>query len=204
MAVRKGVAAVAMAAVVALGLASCSDGAGDDPPAAVDSTASESPSASLTPTVPLPESTPSIEPATGPRLEVFDVRVNGLPRWQQNNDTPFVDTALGRTGSLTLSVKSTYGEKTSLRQAERFFWQGNGTKKPRGYRSRDSVVMGGLTASYYTYEDNLARAHVVTTVDSGRIVKVEVRFFYSVPVERHQELLDSIIASYESPRMRTS
>jgi hypothetical protein len=203
MAVRRNAAAAVVSAVVAVaaaaGLAGCS-GAGDDPAASGSGGASESPSESpsLTPTVELPESTPSGEPATGARLDVDGVRINAPARWKQDFDTLFVDTAVGRQGSLLLSVASTSGEQFSLRQAERYFWERN--KQPENYEAQDSVVMGGINAGYYTYGDRAIDSHVVTTWDSGYVVKVELRLFPRIPEDRQLEILDSVIASYESPR----
>jgi hypothetical protein len=200
MAVRRNAAAAVVSAVVAVaaGLAGCS-GAGDGPDAAGGGAASESPSEtpSLTPTVELPESTPSAEPATGPQLDVNGVRVNAPAGWKQTNDTIVVDTAVGGGGSMLLSVASTNGDQLSLRQAERYFWNGG---KPEGYRAQDGVVMGGVNAGYYTYGDRDDAAHVVTTWDAGYVVKVDVRFDDRLSADRQREMLDSIIASYGSPR----
>lgn len=203
MAVRINATAAVVSAVVAVaaatGLAGCS-GAGDDPGDSGGGAASESPSEtrSLTPTVELPESTPSAEPATGARLAVEAIRINAPARWKQTFDTIVVDTARGREGSLLLSVVSTGGEQLSLRQAERYFWNRN--KKPEGYEAQDSVVMGGVNAGYYTYGDRYIDSHVVTTWDAGYVVKVELRLFPRMPEDRQREILDSVVASYESPR----
>lgn len=201
MAVRSNAAAVVVSAVVAVatGLAGCS-GAGDDADDPGGSAASESPSetSSLTPTVELPESTPSAEPATGPRLAVEAIEINAPARWRQTYDTIVVDTADGREGTMLLSVGETGGEQLSLRQAERYFW--NLGKRPKGYQAQDTVVMGGITAGYYTYGDRDIDSHVVTTWDSGYVVKVEVRLFPGMPEDRQREILDSVIASYTSPR----
>jgi hypothetical protein len=203
MAVRSNATAAVVSAVMAVamtaGLAGCS-GAGGDPGASGSGAASESPSESpsLTPTVELPESTPSAEPASGPRLAIGDIRVNAPARWKQEFDTIVVDTAVGREGSLLLSVASTSGEQLSLRQAERYFWDRN--KQPENYEAQDGVVMGGINAGYYTYGDRDIDSHVVTTWDAGYVVKVELRLFPRMPEDRQREVLDSVIASYESPR----
>jgi len=193
------VVSAAAAVVMAAGLTGCS-GAGDDPGASGGGAASESPSESpsLTPTVELPESTPDVEPASGPRLDVNGVRVNAPAGWKQTYDTPVVDTAVGGGGSMMLSVASTSGDQLSLRQAERYFW--NEDKRPEGYRAQDPVVMGNINAGYYTYGDRDDVSHVVTTWDAGYVVKVDVRFDDRMPADRQREMLDTIIASYESPR----
>lgn len=206
MAERNNAAAAVVSAVLAvtaaMGLAGCS-GDGDDPGASGASgggAASESPSQSpsLTPTVELPESTPRAEPATGSQLDVNGIRVNAPARWKQVFDTIVVDTARGRDGSMLLSVASTSGDQLSLKQAERYFW--NLGKRPEGYEAQDTLVMGGLTAGYYTHGDRDIDSHVVTMWDSGYIVKVELRLFPRVPEDRQREMLDSVIATYESPR----
>ncbi|WP_460691340.1 hypothetical protein [Nocardioides flavus (ex Wang et al. 2016)] len=187
----------AMALTMAAGLSGCS-GAGDGPSASGTGGASESPSESpsLTPTVELPESTPSAEPASGPRLAVGEIRVNAPARWKQDYDTVVVDGAVGREGSLLLSVASTSGEQLSLRQAERYFWNRN--KQPENYEAQDGVVMGNINAGYYTYGDSSIDAHVVTTWDAGYVVKVELRFYPRIPQDRQREIVESVIASYES------
>lgn len=200
MAVRRNAAAALVSAVVAVvALAGCS-GAGDDPGGSGGGAAGESPSESpsLTPTVELPESTPSAEPATGPRLVVGGIGIHAPARWRQSYDTIVVDTAEGREGTMLLSVGETSGEQLSLRQAERYFW--NLGKRPRGYEAQDTVVMGGVTAGYYTHGDRDIDSHVVTTWDSGYVVKVEVRFYPGMPEDRQREILASVLASYESPR----
>jgi hypothetical protein len=200
MAVRDSAAAAVVSAVVALAALTGCSGGGDDPGGPGGGAASESPSESpsLTPTVELPESTPSARPATGPRLAVAGIGIHAPARWRQTYDTIVVDTARGREGTMLLSVGETSGQQLSLRQAERYFW--NRGKRPKRYEAQDTVVMGGITAGYYTHGDRDIDSHVVTTWDSGYVVKVEVRFYPWMPEDRQREILASVLASYESPR----
>ena len=155
---------------------------------------SESPSPSPSQSIVLPDPTPTVEPASGPRLEVEGLRVNAPAKWAQIYDTIFSDAAQGPSGGVLLTVVA--HEQVSLKAAERFFWDSK--KPPRGYERRGTLVMGGLTANYHTAPDGkYSTAHVVSLWDSGYIVKLQVSLDKVVPTERQQEILASVVASYE-------
>jgi hypothetical protein len=179
-------------------LAGC--GGGDEPDPSGGATTSESSTEqpSPSPSASLPESTPTPEPATGPTLDVNEIRVNAPEKWKQTYDTIFVDTAQGRRGGVMLSVVATDGEQLSLRAAERFFWEG---ERPEGYESQDTLVMGGVTASYYTARSGKhSTEHVVSMWDVGYVVQVGLTVDKGMAAESQRELLDSVVASYQSPR----
>ncbi len=188
-----------MAAVLVLG--GCGGGgAGGDEESAGSGAESASPTTSppASPSVPLPEPTPTVEPATGDALEVDGIRVRAPKGWKQTYDTIFVDVAQGRDGAVMLSVAAS--PQLPLRAVERYFW--NRGKKPEGYTSQDTLVVGGLTAYYYTAGDRFDDSHVATLYDSGSVIKVQVRFDRETPDKRQEELFASVLASYGSPRTR--
>ena len=206
-------AALAVSIMTVLALGACGSDGGTDPSGAeTSSTATtdsptDAPSESLTasPTEPLlvPEAE-AVEPASGPRLDVSDIRVNVPEGWKQTFDSVVVDTALGRvdgkSGGALLSVVATGGDVLTPKQAERYFWPHG--RKPQNYKKQDDVLMGGLTSGYYTSGDKYYDVHAVTLWEDNHVTKVEVRFDPRVPGDKQQELFESIIASYSSPRMR--
>jgi hypothetical protein len=206
-------AAVAVSILTVLALGACGSDGGTDggSDASGTETSSTSPSddaaETLTPspTEPLlgPEAEP-VEPASGPRLDVSDIRVNVPKGWQQTFDSVVVDTALGRvdgkSGGVLLSVSPTGGDVLTPKQAERYFWKPG--QKPPNYEKQDDVLMGGLTSGYYTARDKYYDMHAVTLWEDNHVTKVQLNFDPKVPDEVQQELFQSVVASYSSPRMR--
>jgi hypothetical protein len=206
----RGTAAVAVSIVTVLALGACgSDDGGTDASGAETTSTSptDDPTDTLTPspTEPLlvPESE-TAEPASGPRLDVSDIRVNIPKGWFQNFDSFVVDSALGRvdgrSGGVLLSVSPTGGDVLTPKQAERYFWKPG--EKPPNYEKQDDILMGGLTCGYYTARDKYDDIHVATLWEDNHVTKVQVSFDRRVPDEVQQELFQSVVASYSSPRMR--
>jgi hypothetical protein len=206
----RGTAAVAVSIVTVLALGACgSDDGGTDPSGTETSSTSptDDPTDTLTPSPTEPLLVPeaeTVEPASGPRLEVDDIRVNVPKGWQQTFDSVVVDTALGRvdgkSGGALLSVSPTGGDVLTPKQAERYFWKRG--QKPPNYEKQDDVLMGGLTSGYYTARDKFYDMHAVTLWEDNHVTKVQLNFDPKVPDEVQQELFQSVIASYSSPRMR--
>jgi len=206
---RRGTAAVAVAmAMLALGACGSDDG-GTGPSGTETSSTSptDAPTDTLTPSPTEPLLVPeaeTVEPASGPRLDVSDIRVNVPKGWQQTFDSVVVDSALGRvdgkSGGMLLSVVATGGDVLTPKQAERYFWPHG--KKPPNYEKQDDVLMGGLTAGYYTARDRFYDMHAVTLWEDNHVTKVQLDFDLDVPDKVQQELLQSVIASYSSERMR--
>ncbi len=200
--------AVSLAAVLALG-ACASDDEGTDPSGTETSSTSptdsptDTPTASPTEPLLVPEGE-TVEPASGPRLDVSDIRVNIPQGWKQTFDSVVVDSALGRvdgkSGGVLLSVVATGGDVLTPKQAESYFWTRG--RKPKNYQKQDDVLMGGLTSGYYTARDKFYDMHAVTLWEDNHVTKVQLDFDLEVPDEVQQELLQSVIASYSSPRMR--
>jgi hypothetical protein len=206
----RGIAAVAVSMVTVLALGACgSDDGGTDPSGTETSSTSptDDPADTLTPSPTEPLLVPeaeTVEPASGPRLDVSDIRVNMPKGWQQTFDSVVVDSALGRvdgrSGGMLLSVVATGGDVLTPKQAESYFWTRG--KKPPNYEKQDDVLMGGLTAGYYTARDRSYDMHAVTLWEDNHVTKVQLNFDFDVPDEVQQELLQSVIASYSSERMR--
>lgn len=206
----RGAAAVAVSIVTVLALGACGgDEGGTDASGAETSSTStaDDPTDTLTPSPTEPLLVPEaeeVEPASGPRLEVTDIRVNIPKGWYQTFDSVVVDSALGRvdgkSGGVLLSVVATGGDVLTPKQAERYFWTRG--RKPKGYEKQDDILMGGLTSGYYTARDKYDDMHVATLWEDNHVTKVEVSFDREVPDEVQQELFQSVVASYSSPRMR--
>ena len=207
-------AALAVSIVTVLALGACgSDDEGTDPSGTETSSTAptdgptDTPTEGLTasPTEPLlvPEAE-AVEPASGPLLDVSDIRVNIPKGWKQTFDSFVVDSALGRvdgkTGGVLLSVVPTGGDVLTPKQAERYFWTRG--RKPQNYQKQDDILMGGLTAGYYTARDRFDDIHAATLWEDNHVTKVEVNFDREVPDEVQQELFQSVVASYSSERMR--
>jgi len=207
-------AALAVSIVTVLALGACgSDDEGTDPSGTETSSTAptdgptDTPTEGLTasPTEPLlvPEAE-AVEPASGPLLDVSDIRVNIPKGWKQTFDSVVVDSALGRvdgkSGGALLSVVATGGDVLTPKQAERYFWPHG--RKPQNYQKQDDILMGGLTAGYYTARDRFDDIHAATLWEDNHVTKVEVNFDREVPDEVQQELFQSVVASYSSERMR--
>lgn len=187
----------AVVAAIALMLSGC--GGGDGPSRAGGATESETPSPSPSQSVIVPEPSPTVDPATGPTLKVWRISIRAPEKWRQTYDTPYVDTAQGRDGTVMLSVLAT--EPVSLDAAMKTLW--NTPRPPRGFKRHETTVMGGLTAYYYTARPNdFSVDHVVGLWDSGYVVEVSIGVDRDVPAQRGREIVESIIASYESPRTK--
>lgn len=188
-------------AVLVLLLTGCSGGGTDSADGSTDPSTTPTSSAS-TPTddsSATSEPTPTIEPATGPQLDVEGVKVNAPASWKQSYDTIVVDMAENdESGSLMLSVAGTGGDQLSLKQAEKYFW--TRSQKPEGYEPQDTTVMGGLTAYHYLLRDRHQVTHAVGLWDAGYVVKVELSMPERVSEDEVLEVLDSVVATYESPR----
>lgn len=198
---RRGAVAAAGLALVMAGCGGGGEGPGD-PGTASDSPASSSPSESSPTDSPEVEATPAVEPATGVELEVHDFRVNAPEKWYVNNDTVFGVTAVGpvgdgRFGSILLG--STAAEPLSLAQAMRRSW-GPGPK-PSGFEEQPTTVLGGLTAFYYTAEANkYLTEHVMGNWDAGYVIELNIQLPNAFSAERQRQIVDSIVATYRSPR----
>ena len=193
------------AAVLALAVSGCGVG-GEEPRGSAGGTESPSsspssgePSSSETPE---PEPTPTIDPATGPELEIDGFRVNAPKRWRLNNETVFGDTAIGpvddgRTGGLLLAAIPE--SQVSIARAMRTSWQPGA--RPAGFEEQPRTVLGGLSAFYYTAEaTTLLTEHVMGTWDSGYTIELNIQLPNALSSERQREIVDSIVATYRSPR----
>ncbi len=200
---RYGRTAAALAAL-ALVTSGCGGGDAPDPGADETGTSTSDPSApssdeSPTETTSEPEPTPTVEPASGPTLEVGAIRVTAPAKWRQTNDTIFVDTAQGRVGgglSGGLLLNAVADDPMSLREALKdSFDQG---QKPAGFEEQESTTLGGHSAYYYTAEGStFLTDHVMGLWDSGYAVHVDVSLPKDMPMEQQQEIVESIRLTYD-------
>ena len=194
---RRGATAIAGLALLVAGCG----GGGDDPDTDPD-TGSTSPS-SITPSpTETPAPTPSVEPATGIRLEARGFQVNAPEKWRLNETFVFVETAVGPVGdgrSGAMLLGATPVPQMSLAQAMRRSWLPG--SKPSGFEQQPSTVLGGLTAFYYTAVANkYLTEHVMGNWDAGHVTELSVTVPNVFSPERQKEIVDSIVATYHSPR----
>lgn len=200
-------AATAMAAL-ALVLTGCGGGeAGPGGPDEESASPSASPSSSeSSPSdTPEPEPTPTVEPAAGAEIELKGFRVNAPEKWRITNSFVIAATAVGpvgdgRSGGMLLGLVPS-NDQVSIAAAMRTSWQ-PGTR-PAGFEEQPRAVLGGLSAFYYTAEQNrLTTEHVLGTWDSGWIVELNIGLPSALSPERQKEIVDSIVATYQSPSPR--
>jgi hypothetical protein len=189
---------------LALVLSSCGGGSesGADqstpsPAAPSSSTSSDSPSESPSE----PEPTPTVEPASGPTLEVGTIRVSAPAKFKRIYDTPFVDVAQGMardglSGGVLLNVVA--DDEVGLRSALKdSFNQGT---TPEQFQRQDDTELGGQPAYYYTMrETRFIRTHVIGRWDSGYLVHVDVSLPVDMPMAQQQEIVESVRVTYDSP-----
>lgn len=192
------------AALAALALVTSGCGGGDAPDPGAEETGTSTsdpsaPSSDESPTETTSEPEPTVEPASGPTLEVGAIRVTAPAKWRQTNDTIFVDTAQGRVGggqSGGLLLNAVADDPMSLREALKdSFDQG---QKPEGFEEQESTTLGGHSAYYYTAKDNsFLTSHVMGLWDSGYAVHVDVSLPNDMPMEQQQEIVESIRLTYD-------
>lgn len=62
-------------------------------------------------------------------------------------------------------------------------------------------MLGGLSAFYYTAEGNkFLTEHVMGNWDAGYVTELNISLPNAFSSERQQEIVDSIVATYRSPR----
>ena len=169
----RGTAALAVSIMTVLALGACGSDGGTDPSGTETSSTATTDSPTDAPT----ESRPLLRPnrCSCPRPRPSSrhrdrgstsatIRVNIPKGWKQTFDSFVVDSALGRvdgkTGGVLLSVVPTGGDVLTPKQAERYFWTRG--RKPQNYQKQDDILMGGLTAGYYTARDRFDDIHAAT------------------------------------------
>lgn len=188
---------------LALLVAGCG-GATDDPEDPATGSTSPTPRAASSTSSPTEtsEPTPTVEPATGVELEVKGFRVNAPEKWRINNSFVVAETAYGpvgdgRSGGILLGASPV--DQMSLAQAMRRSWLPGA--EPSGFEQQPNVVLGGLSAFYYTAEGNkFLTEHVMGNWDAGYVTELNISLPNAFSSERQQEIVDSIVATYRSPR----
>ena len=183
---------------VVLALSACTSGTDDrertDPPSSAGSPSESAGEVPTEPSVELPESTPLVEPATGPVLDVEGISVRIPQGWRLGYDTPFVATARGREGIMSLSTFP--GPPRSLRSLlKRELAQ---RKDLRSVERLDDVAIGGRSAFHYRARED----HYVTDEfglsDADHWVSVSFDLSDRVPPKRRRLIVESVLATYES------
>ena len=183
---------------LALLASGCGGGAADaDRPPEAPSSASPTPSESAT-SPPAEESeAPAVEPARGPVVDVEGHRVRAPQGWQVAFDTPI--SAIAGKGNDSLALTVIPNEQVSLDRAQRLTYATDGGKRPPGLKEMDATL-GGLSAFAYTAPvGQFSRAYVVGRWDAGSIVKITLELDRDMPAAKAQEMVDSVVATYESP-----
>ena len=200
---RRGAIVIAGLALLVSGCGGSTDEAGgsDEPAGSPSPPSSETttPSETSEPSEP----TPTVEPASGLELETKGFRVNAPEKWRITNSFLVAETAVGpvadgRTGAMLLGLVPS-SEQVSLAAAMRESWKPRA--KPPGLEKQSPVVLGGLSAFYYTApEGKLTTKHVMGNWDSGWIVELNIGLPSALPPERQREIVDAILATYRCPR----
>ena len=201
---RRGAVAVAALALLASG---CGAGA-DDPdgpdgaPASADASPDTSPDASPSETASSAEPSeepPAVEPAGGPVLQVGGYSVSAPRRFKVNNDTPFVDTAIGPvggglSGGIAFGVYAT-ADPLSLDQAMRRSWRPYRTK-PKGFEEQPTTTLGSRTAYYYTADEGKYYVDHVMGMWDGGLVELRVEVSRRMPPVQQREIVESVRLTY--------
>lgn len=196
--------AAAAFAGLALTVAGCGGG-GDGPSDAGGSTSPSSSTSSPTETPETPEATPTVEPASGVEIELRGFRINAPKKWRITYTFVVAATAVGpigdgEAGAMLFGVAPS-SEQVSIAEAMRNSWKPGA--KPRDFEEQPRTVVGGLSAFYYTADSGKFQIeHVMGMWDSGYIVEINIGFLNDVPAERQKEVVDSIVATYDSPSQR--
>ena len=198
---RRGTTAIAGLVLLVAGCGGGGDDPRDDP---TDPSPSPSASSSApTETSEEPEPTPTVEPATGVKLELKGFTVNAPAKWRITNSFLIAETATGpvddgRTGGMLLGLVPS-SEQVSIAETMRAAWYPRG--KPRGFEEQPRIVLGGLSAFYYTApEGKYTTKHVMGNWDSGYMIELNIGLPNALSPERQKEIVDSIVATYHSPR----
>ena len=187
-----------LAVVVALGLAlataACgaderADGAGGD--AASTTSATPSPSQSVV----LPDPEPTVEPATGPKIEVGSISVRLPEGWRPSYDTPFADTARGPQGLIGLTAIAR--DQMPLARAMKIDLRV--TAPLEDLQEQPTTSLGRVSAYHYTGRPSSVEVrHAYGTWDAGYQVWIHFDLASRVPATKREALVESVIASYES------
>ena len=200
---RRGATAIAGLALLVAGCGGGGDGPSDG--TGGSSSPSSGPSSTASSPTEAPEPTPTVEPATVVEVELKGFRVNAPETWRINNKFIIAATAIGpvddgRSGGLLLGLVPS-SEQASIATSMRKSWQPGA--RPRGFEEQPRTALGGLSAFYYTAEANkFLTEHVMGTWDSGWIVELNIQLPKALPAERQKEIVDSIVATYQSPSPR--
>ena len=165
------------------------------PSGSASETAAETPSETPTETATETE-TATAEPVSGPVMEVQGITIQLPKGYRIGFDTPVVTTAQGRLGLVGLSAIA--GEQWSL---DRLYQDDLRIGGPMQSVERlPDTTLDGLPAYRYGgRRDRHVIRQVYGTWDSGYQVMVRFDLHDFMPEAKRQELVESVVATYDSP-----
>lgn len=192
---------VAGLVVLALTAVGCESGGGETPDAGRESSApttsstSPSPTEESGPASPSPsEATPSVEPATGPLMEVQVASIRVPKGFKLGYDTSVVDTAAGPPCVVALAV--IHGDPMPLKRLMKrdidTSLHGGGVKRLPDRTLDDNP------AYHYTAEHGPYVRESVGAWDDGYLVAVQFDCKPRVPKARRRAIIESVLATYTS------
>ena len=163
------------------------------PSGSASETAAETPSETPTETA---TETATAEPVSGPVMEVQGITIQLPKGYRIGFDTPVVTTAQGRLGLVGLSAIA--GEQWSL---DRLYQDDLRIGGPMQSVERlPDTTLDGLPAYRYGgRRDRHVIRQVYGTWDSGYQVMVRFDLHDFMPEAKRQELVESVVATYDSP-----
>ena len=163
------------------------------PSGSASETAAETPSETPTETA---TETATAEPVSGPVMEVQGITIQLPKGYRIGFDTPVVTTAQGRLGLVGLSAIA--GEQWSL---DRLYQDDLRIGGPMQSVERlpDTTLDGIPAYRYGGRRDRHVIRQVYGTWDSGYQVMVRFDLHDFMPEAKRQELVESVVATYDSP-----
>jgi hypothetical protein len=186
--------AVVAGLVLALASAGCgadeqADGAGGE--ATPTTSATPSPSQSVV----LPDPEPTVEPATGPKIEVGSISVRLPDRWRPSYDTPFADTARGPEGLIGLTAIAR--DQMPLARAMKIDLRV--TAPLEGLQEQPPTSLGRVSAYHSPGRPSSTEVrYAYGTWDAGYQVWLHFDLASRVPAKEREALVEAVVASYES------
>ena len=180
--------------VLTTGCQSSTGEAGEEPAGGTPSSTSSSPSA------PVPtSSTPAVEPADGPLIEVPGATMHALPTYKNVADYGIVQGWNDDRSALSLSPYPT--SAPSLDAYARQWARAHGG--PRRMERQDNVVVGGQYSAWHLIDQKdpteVSHYYGVMFLDSAWLINVAIYTgdSYSLSEDEGQQVIDSLLASFE-------
>ena len=188
----------AAVAVLALVLTGCSSSEGSDDPAASAAPGQDvSEPASETPVEPTESATPTptVQPATGPVLDVDGYSVRLPEGWRVRYDTAVSGAALGKQGLIFMSLFA--GPERPLRA---LIQEDLRLSSPvERFRRLEDTTLGGSPAYHYTGRAGaINRRDSFGAWDDGNEVMVQFNLRAALSRAERREIVESVLVTYAS------